>query len=33
MYGKLNRVLYDTILGAKLFFDKLLSELVKLRFK
>ena len=33
LYGKLNRALYSTILGAKLFFDKLLSELVRLGFK
>ena len=33
LYGKLNRALYGTILGAKLFYDKLSSELVKLEFK
>ena len=33
MYGKLNRALYGTILGAKLFFDKLSAELVGLGFE
>ena len=32
LYGKLNRALYGTILGAKLFFDKLSSELTGLGF-
>ena len=33
MYGKLNRVLCCTILGAKSFHDKLSSKLIKLGFK
>ena len=33
LYGKLNRALYGTVLGAKLFYDKLSSELIKLEFE
>ena len=33
LYGKLNRALYGTILGVKLFYNKLSLELVKLEFE